>query len=59
MIRAKRILVAGKGGSGKSTIVAVISTLASEKVDQVIVVDVGFLDMIVINMSKSHYLVMT
>jgi CO dehydrogenase maturation factor len=39
MIGPKRILVAGKGGSGKSTIVAAIAKLAAERVNQVVVVD--------------------
>lgn len=39
MTRSKRILVAGKGGSGKSTIVAAIAKLAVGRVSQVVVVD--------------------
>ena len=40
MIEPKRILVVGKGGSGKSTIVAAIAKLAVRSVNQVVVVDV-------------------
>jgi CO dehydrogenase maturation factor len=39
LIQSKRILVAGKGGSGKSTIVAAIAKLAVGRVSQVLVVD--------------------
>lgn len=40
LMGSRRILVAGKGGSGKSTIVAAIAKLAVPKVSQVVVVDV-------------------
>jgi len=40
LIGPKKILVAGKGGAGKSTIVAAIAKLSLERVKQVVVVDV-------------------
>jgi CO dehydrogenase maturation factor len=40
LMSPKRILVAGKGGAGKSTMVAAIAKLALERVKQVVVVDV-------------------